>query len=45
MVGVEVSGFVGHFVEVAKVLERGECSPLMWKRSQMFAVTAVPRHS
>lgn len=45
MVGVEGSGFVGHFVVVAKVLEKGECSPLMWKHSQMFAVTAVPRCS
>lgn len=45
MVGVEESGFLGHFVVDAKVLEKDECSPLMWKNSQVFAVTVVPRHS
>lgn len=45
MVEVEGSGFVGHFVVEAKVWERGECSPLMWKHSQVFAVTVVPRNS
>ncbi len=29
MEGVEGSCFEGHFVVAAKVLERGECSPLM----------------
>lgn len=45
MVVAEGSDFVGHFVVEAKVLERGVCSPLMWKYSQMFAVTVVPKHS
>lgn len=43
MVEAEGSGFVGHFVVAAKVLERDECSPLMWKHSQVFVVTVVPK--
>lgn len=45
MVEAEGSGFVGDFAVEAKVLERDECSPLMWKHSQGLAVTVVPRHS
>lgn len=44
VVGVVGSGFVGHFVVEAKALERGECSPLMQKHSQVFAVSVEPRH-
>lgn len=43
MVEVEGSGFGGSAVVVAKVLEKDECSPLMWK--WVFVVTVVPRHS
>lgn len=34
-----------HFVVVAKVLERGECSLSVWKYSQVFAVIVESRHS
>lgn len=44
MVGEEDFDSAGDFAVVAKVLERDECSPLMWKHSQAFAVTVVPRH-
>lgn len=36
---------MGHFVAAAKVLERVECSLLMSRHSQVFAVTLVTRYS
>lgn len=45
MVVKEGSGFVGHFVAAAKVSERVECSLLMLRHSQVFAVTVVTRYS
>lgn len=45
MVVKEESGFVGDFVAAAKVLERVECSLLMLRHSQVFAVTVVTRYS
>lgn len=36
---------MGHLEVDAKVLERDECSPLMWKYSQVIAVNVVPRQS